>query len=55
MKFKKKIFRWLYGASSYSQQQIKSDSDFLKEKNIQLSSEFDADSQYVIIFGKYYG
>jgi hypothetical protein len=28
---------------------------FLKEKDTRLSSEFDADSQYVIMFGKYHG
>ncbi len=55
MMFKKKKFRWFYGASSYSQQQIKSESEFLKEKDIRLSSELDADSEYVIVFGKHHG
>ncbi len=53
--FEKKNFSMILGSPTGAQWTVKNESHFSTEKNTSFYSEFNADSEYVILFEKYRG
>ena len=53
--FEKKTFSMVLGSPTGAKLQVKNESRFSTEKNTSIYSEFNADSEYVILSEKYCG